>query len=179
MKSWWRIPLPKKSRVLTPKGGPHRRPISELGEIANEETTVVCGLGAYANAIQERSNSTNSIDRAGGSGSRSALTTRRNVPLVIHPQDSTAISIHVGKILGVLPSLVSHISVGRVRTGEEIPFATANSVQWKKNVGTGSCVLKERVAFVSVLEPIHVRCRLVFTSKFFYFVVDAVDSKSK
>lgn len=86
-----------KQGVLTPERGPDRGPVSKLGEISNEEAAVVAGLAAYANAVRKarRYDPTRSIYHVGEGSSRSAITARGNVTLVVHSHDSATVVVDV------------------------------------------------------------------------------------
>jgi len=85
----------------SPEGRPHGRAMSELGEIGNEETTVVSLLASNTN--------------------RSSVTTGRDGTLVVDFQDCDTIRLNICEVLGIIPRLVLDISMGGVISGEEGP----------------------------------------------------------
>ena len=82
---------------------------------------------------------------------RSAITTRGNVAPIVHPQDSTTVVVHVCQIPRVFSGLVHHVSVCRVRIGEEIPSAAGITQHGGEKEKTSLYVLEERVACVFAL----------------------------
>ena len=80
-----------------------------------------CLCGPYAEGTLIGSNVFD--QQCGWRDSRSPITTSGNVALVVHPQDSRAVFIHVRQIPRVTLRLVSHVSMRGVWTRVEIPFA--------------------------------------------------------
>jgi hypothetical protein len=119
------FPRRDKQGVLTPERGPDRRPIGKLAEISDEEAAVVAGLAADANAIRKarRYDPARSIDHVGERSSRSAITARGNIALVVHLHDSAAVVVYVCQIPGLFPGLIGYVSVGGIRLREKIPLA--------------------------------------------------------
>lgn len=93
-------------------------------------------------------------DQLSNGSLRPAVATRGNARNIVDFQDSSAIRLDVGKILGVFPGFVNHISVSWIRVGEEIPSTRIGEpISGKQLEGSGGLSsLKERLALKLVLQ---------------------------
>jgi hypothetical protein len=66
---------------------------------------------------------------------RSPVAARGNHCLIVNFHDGGAIRLDEGKVLGVFPGFVDHVSVGWIGLGEEIPFAKGGEPISKRQPG--------------------------------------------
>jgi len=89
------------SWAYSPEGRPDSGTVSKSPKIGDHKSTVVSSLASDAD--------------------RPSVATRGNARNIVDFQDSSAIRLNVGKILGVFSGFVNHISMSWIRIGEEIP----------------------------------------------------------
>ena len=123
--------------------------MSKLPEIGNHESTIVSSLAGDADAIREkRVVSTEFLisDQASHGDSRASVTAGGDVRRVVDFHDSSTIRLDVGKVLGVFPGFVDHVSVGWIRLGEEIPSTMMREPISERTIGGSWSMLTQRTS---------------------------------
>jgi hypothetical protein len=119
--------------------------VSKVPEIGDHESTVVSSLAGDADAIVVTGEFLIS-DQPSYGNLRPSVTARGDAGGVVDFHNSSTIRLDVGKVFGVFPGFVDHVSVSRIRLGEEIPFAMMREAISGDNWGVSWSKLTQRTS---------------------------------